>query len=1124
MYQLDNSRKKIILFAIIFIFFFYSSFLFLKNDNAFAYQIIKLTLQNFDEEITVHLHNGLPLDESEYFTDGENVIYTYVVNGPIEIFIKSINPEYRYEIKFDDGDFQEITYNGIWYNSGATSAQNILVRRMQSLYYNIIFDLDGGEAQSGNLNQTIEQGGDAIEPLNISKEGYEFIGWDKSINNITSNITITALYNKKVFTVTFNGGGGSLISGEEIQFIYYNENAHPPVYEKVGYDFVEWDFSYENIKDNLLITALYNVKSYNVNFYNYFGIIIDTQTVNYGSTAVAPVLDPVPEFNFKEWSIDFTYITSNLDVYPLYEIKHIVRFFDFYDNLVKEEYVFDNDPALPPVLVDIEGYKFIEWDTDYSNIVSNLEIKAIYKQYFLVTFDLDGGTSSSNNLIQEVFKGESAALPQDIYKEGHDFVEWDITLYTNIQSNIYLKAEYIIKDYSINFFNEDMLLNYIRLDYNQILSLNAIEPPSKDGHTFSHWVNDENEIFQGNILIKNNLTLYAIFEIIYFTVTFYDGEHIIEEKNIKYNHAVAPSYKPNKDGFNFVNWFSDIDFNELYSINTLITKDTEIYAKFELIDVTITITSSFGEEIIYEKAFSIINLDSLTPNGYFISSIEAYDENNIQFDLIDNTIELEYYNLTVFIEYQADIYHIRFIDNDIIDTPNQITAYYEESIDLPSIYVYGYSFEGYYFDEEYTKKFNNTTMPYTDNVDNIIYLYIKLSKLTFTLTFDTQGGDYVESISDEYLSVIELPFSYKDNMLFKGWKCDGNLIDYMSDFIITKDALLEAVFEWRKINLITPFNTYTLDYGTSFIPALAIDDNTIFLGWFIDENHLTEFDGLIITDEENIYIYPKFVDSYYTISFHVPSFNFILNDKSIYTIIPECPSAFFVNYNNISPDISYINDLAYEAEGIEFAGWFFEENFITPYSQTYILSDITLYAKYEIKKINVSYIGFNDAVITQIQVDYLSTPLPPEKSLLIKENYSFKEWDTIAINLIEDTVIKAIYTPLYNIVFLDKDNNIISVSNAASHQEILKSVNLELAEGEILLGWDVMLLDDNTIAYYPKILTKEDYYKELNAIYSNYGDSPNQNKDNYLLIIIISLNIAYLLHHAIKHFTKKFNL
>ena len=46
--------------------------------------------------------------------------------------------------------------------------------------------------------QEVEEGSAATAPTNPTRDGYNFIGWDTNFSNITSNLTITALYEEAV--------------------------------------------------------------------------------------------------------------------------------------------------------------------------------------------------------------------------------------------------------------------------------------------------------------------------------------------------------------------------------------------------------------------------------------------------------------------------------------------------------------------------------------------------------------------------------------------------------------------------------------------------------------------------------------------------------------------------------------------------------------------------------------------------------------------------------------------------------------------------------------------------------------------------------------------------------------
>lgn len=59
--------------------------------------------------------------------------------------------------------------------------------------YTVIFaDYDGAVLKE----ERVETGGEATAPRNPTRNGYEFIGWDKQYNCVTDDLTITAMYSK----------------------------------------------------------------------------------------------------------------------------------------------------------------------------------------------------------------------------------------------------------------------------------------------------------------------------------------------------------------------------------------------------------------------------------------------------------------------------------------------------------------------------------------------------------------------------------------------------------------------------------------------------------------------------------------------------------------------------------------------------------------------------------------------------------------------------------------------------------------------------------------------------------------------------------------------------------------
>ena len=75
--------------------------------------------------------------------------------------------------------------------------------------YNVIFDLGiGTRSGGGSLSQTVTSGSAAIAPTVIPPTGYTFNGWSRPFENVTSHLTISALYQQ-----TATGSGTTISNG-----------------------------------------------------------------------------------------------------------------------------------------------------------------------------------------------------------------------------------------------------------------------------------------------------------------------------------------------------------------------------------------------------------------------------------------------------------------------------------------------------------------------------------------------------------------------------------------------------------------------------------------------------------------------------------------------------------------------------------------------------------------------------------------------------------------------------------------------------------------------------------------------------------------------------------------------
>lgn len=125
--------------------------------------------------------------------------------------------------------------------------------------YVTFLDYDGTVIE----NQIVLSGTNAVKPKNPSREGYTFVGWDKSLNNILLDTTITAQYEINNYTVNFETNGGTAVSTQKKTYGSLLEKPATPT--RTDYTFMgwytdsafvnEWDFSTDTLSKNITLYA-----------------------------------------------------------------------------------------------------------------------------------------------------------------------------------------------------------------------------------------------------------------------------------------------------------------------------------------------------------------------------------------------------------------------------------------------------------------------------------------------------------------------------------------------------------------------------------------------------------------------------------------------------------------------------------------------------------------------------------------------------------------------------------------------------------------------------------------------------------------------------------------------------
>lgn len=111
-------------------------------------------------------------------------------------------------------------------------------------------------------------------------EGMHFAKWDKDFSKVTEDIEVSAVYELNVYTVTFKKGETTL----KTEMVKHGFAATAPnVYDTATEKFVGWDKSFDNVTSDLIVNAKLEKQKYTLTFINFDGTTVYTAEVEYGA-------------------------------------------------------------------------------------------------------------------------------------------------------------------------------------------------------------------------------------------------------------------------------------------------------------------------------------------------------------------------------------------------------------------------------------------------------------------------------------------------------------------------------------------------------------------------------------------------------------------------------------------------------------------------------------------------------------------------------------------------------------------------------------------------------------------------------------------------------------------------
>lgn len=431
------------------------------------------------------------------------------------------------------------------------------------------------------------------------------------------------------------------------------------------------------------------------------------------------------------------------------------------------------------------------------------------------------------------------------------------------------------------------------------------------------------------------------------------------DKDTKLN---KPTSDPVKEGYKFLGWYSDQAREHEFNFETALSKDTTIYAKYEInvYDIEAVVNDGELENKLQkvEHGKKANPFENPTRLGHRFVGWYEDQEFTKQFDFE----QLITANKKVYPKFEKEELTITLNPQDgTLTSESSIKVLYGEKATKPSQPTKeGHNFVGWYKEAEGTNEFVFENEIITSNIE----IFAKWELTKYSVTFNLNGGNIdgntdniVKEVSyDQLVEKLEKD-PVKEGLEFYGWVLDESKIEKF-DFDnqkIKSNLTLIAHFEIQGYvvtfelkdgeTMESPVRVKVAENATVSRPEHnPVKENHEFDNWYKNEDltELFDFDAQITADTK---IYPKFTRTHSFLTYDLQGGTLEGHDLKVKVAVGQHAPAFSGNPTK---------------EGHTFIGWFNStDESATEFknNEVVINEDKTVYAKYSVQSYTVMFLG-----------------------------------------------------------------------------------------------------------------------------------------------------------------------
>ena len=809
-------------------------------------------------------------------------------------------------------------------------------------------------------------------------------------------------------------------------------------------------------------------------------------TVTYKAVAQEPVAEPpAAENNIALLMLDETDHEQNVITY--YEVVFKYEDKDGTFHTLTTQQIESGKAAVAPAAPEKDGYRFIGWDKDFSNVTADMEVTAQYSEIgakvkYQIIYQYTDGTVAAQPWVAEFEKGvtyeNTITSPQ---LEGFSVDQSTVTFSGKVETDQTITVTYTgtATTYTV----KHLLQNTDGKTYTEDAS------ETIDGTTGTTTVAaaraykgfTSQEVSQAKVNADGSTVVEIKYDRNSYRLTWNtDGGSYVEPSDILYGASITLPKEPTKLGYTFKGWAN--------CPATMPAEDTTVTAKWE-INTRAAYRIIYWQESLetpgtYEMAKNKNGEADIVAGNDVVGKNISYSVEKNRYEGFEPAVEKNKGDIQVTadglavknIYYNRKTYTIKFYVSqrrDYFGNPTDWKA--DNNLEISA--RYGEDVSTQWNDKKHSDKIWATTSKggtYYTNFSNMpaknisMYGFVKESGVDIVYYIETLDGKikeyqsydikYVRLTSEDAQPINGFSFDMNDALNYGWYRNNNNYVKDVSYFAdkVTGETRYGGFLYYSRNSYVLHFANCTgvADASIKFEanvsgykpldkdvqPPANVDSDYIFAGWYTSPacEDGTEFDWQTKMPSHTITLYAKWEAPIYTVTFNpnggtvTESTLTVTKGQTLGDTLPT-PTK----------------------EGDEFLGWYTDESFTHKFvKESQIVKDQTLYAKWKSSDIITYYIVAKDVDGKELWRSEAQSIEKGKNASVnaqpIDDYYPQELSKSVIINNDKQEIV-FIYKPLeswtYTIRYVDESGKEIETAESVTTTDNMKTVVYKVFEG-----------------------------------------------------------------------------